>query len=253
MTALARVFQYQSEHQVRTVLMNSEPWFVLVDVCSVLGIGNARQAAAGLDDDEVTTAPVTTTDGSSRTLATNVVSEAGLYSLILRSRKPEAKAFKRWITHNVLPEIRRTGAYIGTQAPAIPQSFAEALQLAADQAREIERQQAELEAAAPKVEAFDSLMSADGTYSMEAAAKALADVTGGWGRNKLFAYLRAERVLEASNLPYQRHAHWFRVVTSSYERSDGTTVPVCTTRVRPEGLDAIRKRLSRPRALTAVP
>ncbi|GGK31856.1 hypothetical protein GCM10010124_25780 [Pilimelia terevasa] len=101
--------------ELRSVLIEGEPHFVAVDVCAALGIGNARQAVTYLDDDEVLRVPVTTNDGSGRELDTNVVNEPGLYSLILRSRKPEAKAFKRWITHEVLPAIRKTGRY---EAPA---------------------------------------------------------------------------------------------------------------------------------------
>ncbi len=90
-----------------------EPWFVARDVCEILGLDNNRQALAGLDEDEkgVTTAD---TLGGAQTL--NTVCESGLYSLILRSRKPEARAFKRWITHEVLPAIRRTGLYSGDAA-----------------------------------------------------------------------------------------------------------------------------------------
>ena len=96
---------------------DGEPWFVAADVCAVLEIGNPSQAVSRLDDDERT---LISNEGGS---PTNAVSEAGLYSLVLSSRKPEAKAFKRWVTHEVLPQIRKTGAY------AAPQSF-EAMTLA---------------------------------------------------------------------------------------------------------------------------
>jgi len=110
-------FQFRETGQaVRTVMVDGEPWFVAADVCAALGIGNPRQAVSHLDGDEVRQVPVTTTDGSGRTLPTNVINEPGLYSLILRSRKPEAKAFKRWITHEVLPAIRKTGGYISPAA-----------------------------------------------------------------------------------------------------------------------------------------
>lgn len=89
---------------------NNEPWFVAKDVCDILDIGNSRQATSYLDDDEKDT--VITNDSIGRQREICVVNEAGIYSLILRSRKPEAKAFKRWVTHEVLPEIRKTGGYI---------------------------------------------------------------------------------------------------------------------------------------------
>lgn len=89
---------------------NSEPWFVAKDVCEILGIVNPRDALSNLDDDEKGVAN-TDTLGGEQTL--NTVSESGLYSLILRSRKPEAKVFKRWITHEVLPSLRKVGLYSG--------------------------------------------------------------------------------------------------------------------------------------------
>ena len=92
---------------------NGNPWFVAVDVCAALGVGNSRQALSYLDDDEK---GVITNDtlGGKQEMAT--VNEPGLYSLILRSRKPEAKKFKRWITHEVIPSIRKTGQYTNPQA-----------------------------------------------------------------------------------------------------------------------------------------
>ena len=103
-----KVFSY-GEQQVRTVLVENEPWWVLADVCRVLGLANPRAVAARLDNDEKNT--VTLTDGIRGNPRVNVVYESGLYSVILRSDKPEAKEFKRWVTHEVLPSIRQTGAY----------------------------------------------------------------------------------------------------------------------------------------------
>ena len=92
-----------------------EPWWVAVDVCKVLGIVNARDALTKLDDDEKTQvvdpATVGNTDGTGINNLLNLINEPGLYQLILTSRKPEAKAFKRWVTHEVLPALRKTGSY----------------------------------------------------------------------------------------------------------------------------------------------
>ena len=85
-----------------------EPWFVATDVCNVLGIGNPRQAMTRLDNDEK---GVTSTDTPGGVQSVATVNESGLYSLVLGSRKPEAKRFKRWVTHEVLPAIRRTGRF----------------------------------------------------------------------------------------------------------------------------------------------
>ena len=108
-----KVFENAKFGSVRTVTINGEPWFVASDVCKALDIGNPSQAISRLDDDEKVT--LTTNEGHSGKLGgaqmLNVISEAGLYSLILKSRKPEAKAFKRWITHEVIPDIRQYGMY----------------------------------------------------------------------------------------------------------------------------------------------
>ncbi|MEE4419563.1 Bro-N domain-containing protein [Streptomyces bugieae] len=101
----------ETAQQVRSVTIDAEPWWVAADICAVLELSNPRQAVSHLDEDEVRQVPVTTADGSGRTLPTNVISEPGLYSLVLRSRKPQAKAFKRWVTHEVIPQIRKQGKY----------------------------------------------------------------------------------------------------------------------------------------------
>lgn len=94
---------------VRIVEKGGEPWFVAKDVCDILALGNPRSSIALLDEDERGVHSMDTPSGKQEM---GIISEAGLYSLILRSRKPEAKAFKRWVTHEVLPSIRKTGAYL---------------------------------------------------------------------------------------------------------------------------------------------
>ena len=100
-----QVFNYE-QNEIRTVLIGGEPWFVAVDICAALEIQNAADALNRLDDDERGRFNL------GRQGEANIISESGLYSLVLGSRKPEAKAFKRWITHDVIPSIRRTGAYM---------------------------------------------------------------------------------------------------------------------------------------------
>jgi prophage antirepressor-like protein len=103
-------YVYQGKN-VRTVELNGEPWFVLRDVCEILDIQAPHMVAARLDEDERNQASVI--DSIGRDQQTTVVNESGLYNVILRSDKPEAKQFKRWITHDVIPSIRKTGGYIG--------------------------------------------------------------------------------------------------------------------------------------------
>lgn len=108
MNELQKVFSYNGR-QIRTVIRDGEPWWVAKDVCDVLDVGNITEALRRLDEDEFSITEVT--DSIGRMQSSYVVNEPGLYSLILKSRKPEAKAFKRWITHEVIPAIRKTGSY----------------------------------------------------------------------------------------------------------------------------------------------
>lgn len=103
-----QVFNFNS-NQVRTVIKDTEPWFVLKDVCEVLGINNSRMAADKLDEDEKDVSQIDTLGGKQ---TMKVVNESGLYTVILRSDKPEAKTFRKWITSEVLPSIRKHGAYM---------------------------------------------------------------------------------------------------------------------------------------------
>lgn len=221
------------DQEVRTVLVDGEPWFVAGDVAQILGYSATAAMTRSLDDDEKGVQSLHTLGGDQ---SLTVVNEAGLYSAIIRSTIPQAKAFKRWVTHEVLPQIRRTGKY-GSELPA---SFAEALELAAAQARQIEASEAELVAARPKVEAFDAFMDADGFYPMDAVARIL-----GMGRNTLFRHLRDLGILQrGSNLPYRQFDHHFKVTTSYWTDSAGQDHTTYTTRVLPTGIDYLRKRLA---------
>lgn len=113
MTTELQIFRSEDFGSVRTLYRGGEPWFVAADVCRALEIGNPRQAITRLDDDEITTVILTDAGADGRMIPhkTNIINEFGLYNLILGSRKPEAKAFKRWITHEVIPAIRRDGEY----------------------------------------------------------------------------------------------------------------------------------------------
>ncbi len=114
------VFDSNQFGRVRSVLIGHEPWFVAADVCRALDISNVSDALKRLDADEKMT--IDSTDGHSGSRGgahfLNIINEPGLYSLVLGSRKPEAKDFKRWITHEVIPSIRKTGAYAVVLSPA---------------------------------------------------------------------------------------------------------------------------------------
>lgn len=163
--SLAQVFDFKG-NEIRTAVIAGDPWFVAADLCTVLALSNRHSSLALLDDDEKGVHSMET-PGGVQELA--VVNEPGMYSLILRSRRPEAKAFKRWITHEVLPSIRKTGGY--GNVPSLPQSFAEALRLAADQQEQIEAQAARIAADAPKVEYVDNFLRSDDTCLFRQLAK----------------------------------------------------------------------------------
>lgn len=104
-----QTFNFEGKAPVRTVIQRDEPWFVAADVCAVLDHSNAREAIKGLDEDERDA--VSIPDAMGREQETNLISESGLYTLIMRSRKPQAKPFRRWVTHEVLPALRKEGHY----------------------------------------------------------------------------------------------------------------------------------------------
>lgn len=104
-----KIFENTEFGKVRVLEINGEPWMVATDICSCLAISNASQAVSRLDDDEKST--IILNDSSSNNRNTIVINESGMYSLVLSSRKPEAKAFKKWVTSEVLPSIRKTGFY----------------------------------------------------------------------------------------------------------------------------------------------
>jgi len=214
-------FQFPATGQaVRTFVKNGEPWFLGRDACDVLGVTNHRTSLALLDEDERGVHSVESPSGLQEMV---VVNEPGLYSLILRSRKPQAKAFKRWITHDVLPAIRKTGRYEVASQFQIPQNYAEALQLAADQARQIETQAKQLAIAAPKAEYVDGFVNA----REDASVLRLFAGQVGTTEPKLRDYLRNRKVIHRRTvdnrwsssrgrmepvyqwLPYADYRKWF--------------------------------------------
>lgn len=236
-----KVFDY-NENKVRTVLIDGEPWWVLKDVCDVLEIGNSRMVADRLDNDEKD--DVSITDAIGRQQNTTVINESGLYSTILLSRKPEAKQFKCWITHEVLPSIRKTGMY-ATQETAEkllndPDFLIEALL----EIKSIREKNAvlngQVKEMAPKAEFFDAVADSNDAIDIGSAAKVL---NMGIGRNELFKFLRNKAVLMSNNLPYQEFVDrgYFRSIEQKYTKPDGSTHINIKTLVYQKGLQHIRK------------
>lgn len=194
---------------------HGNPWWVVKDACIVLGISNHKDAASSLDNDEKQLVGITDQSGKLRN--TLVVNESGLYNLIFKSRKPEAKEFKRWITHDILPQIRKTGAY--SVSPALPQNYKEALQHLLIQVEKnekllIEKDQlaAEKKALVPKALMFDVIGSSSGHYCLRDAAKILSikpHTFTKWLRtNKILFYNGGKK-----NVPYQKYVEngWFEM------------------------------------------
>ncbi len=237
-------FSYES-YQIRVIERQGEPWFVLSDLCKALEIANPRNAAARLDEDQKGVHQIDTLGGAQNM---TIVNESGLYDVILRSDKPQAKPFRRWITSDVLPAIRRTGSYsianhISPELMAqIPKTYPEALHALAREVESREATEAYARQLEPKADNYDRFMSGEGTYSMGSAGKML-----GVSQNKLFVLCRNAGVLIAKgamrNTPYQKYMHHFEVKAFDYKRSDGSTHVSYTTRVQPSGLEFLARKL----------
>lgn len=165
------LFENEAFGKVRTLNLNGEPWFVAVDVCSVLDLSNPTIAVSRLDEDERAKFNL------GRQGDATIVNEPGLYTLVLGSRKPEAKAFKRWITHEVIPAIRKHGVYITDEKLKL---FAEHPELLDALMRSLYtahaenlRHRAERQTLLPKADYYDAFMDADGCTNLRTTAKEL--------------------------------------------------------------------------------
>ena len=175
-----------------------------------------------------------------------VINESGLYSVILRSRVEGAKRFKKWVTSEVLPSIRKHGAYMTAdkidEVMTDPDNFIRLVEALRDEREAKESAQEALEAAAPKADAYDAFMDAEGLYSMNAVAKIL-----GIGQNTLFADLRRIGVLQTSgagkNTPYQQWMKHFEVKVFRRVNRFGDVQAKLTTKVKPSGIDFLRGKL----------
>ena len=165
------IFENETFGKVRTLNLNGEPWFVAVDVCSVLDLSNPTIAVSRLDEDERAKFNL------GRQGDATIVNEPGLYTLVLGSRKPEAKAFKRWITHEVIPAIRKHGVYITDEKLKLFAEHPELLDalmksLYATHAENL-RHRAERQTLLPKADYYDAFMDADGCTNLRTTAKEL--------------------------------------------------------------------------------
>lgn len=212
-----QIFNYQ-QSQVRTVMVNGEPWFIAKDVCEILDHSDVSTAVRRLDDDEKLTQTLFVS-GQNREVW--LVNEPGLYSLTMTSRKPEAKEFKRWVIHEVLPSIRRHGLYAN---PDTVERILANPDFGIRLLEEVKRERAEKAALAaenaalrPKAEQHDQFLAARNAQSIAVVAKSL-----GTGRDRLFRFLKEQKILLDNNTPYQRYLDrgYFRVVEKTITLGD---------------------------------
>ena len=216
-----QIFNNAMFGNVRIILQDNEPWFVAKDICECLAISKHRDAISRLDTDERGSLKVDTLGGKQE-MAT--VNEYGLYNLVLSSRKPEAKEFKRWITHDVLPALRKTGSY----SMNIPQTLPEALRAYADEVEQHNKTKALVEAQRPKVLFADAVSTSNTDILVGDLAKLLSQNGYAVGQNRLFEQLRNEGFLisrkgNSYNMPTQRAMEMglFRIKETAITHSDG--------------------------------
>lgn len=241
MTDEITTLQFNSDQfgQLRAIQDESgEPWFVAKDICNALGLANTTEALRGLDDDEVSNF-INSEVAQNGGRAPRIINEPGFYKLVLKSRKPEAKAFQRWVTHEVLPSIRKKGGYIAAAADETPeQIMARAVLLAQDT---IARQKAQIEELKPKALFADAVAASDGTCLVGELAKMMRQNGVQIGQNRLFEKLRQDGYLGKTgsnyNVPTQRAMEMglFRIKETSITHSDGHITVQRTAKVTGKG------------------
>lgn len=221
-----QIFNFE-KNEVRTFLLNDEPYFVGKDVASVLGYSNTPKAIRDhVDEEDKTQNESFTVNGT----ALMLINESGLYSLILKSKLPNARKFKRWVTSEVLPTIRKTGSYTN-----VPQSFAQALRLAADLEEKnqlLEQQIAEYE---PKISYLDMILSSTDTV---ATSQIAADYgMSAIALNKLLNDLGVQHKVSGQWILYRKHMNqgYTKSHTSEIPKADGGVKVVMNTKWTQKG------------------
>lgn len=237
-----QIFNYNGK-EVRTVQLDGEPWWVLKDICDVLGLSNATKVASRLDKDEVTNFEL----GGQYGLA-NIINEAGLYRVILRSDKPEAKPFQKWVTNEVLPSIRKHGAYMTPetlcQAVLNPDTLihiATALKEEQDKNKQLQAVnsalQTDVQILKPKADFFDELISRNLLTSFRETAKEL-----GVGEKAFVRFLLDKKYLYRDKrgklMPYEKKNNGLFEVKETY--NEKTNWSGTQTLVTPKGRETFR-------------
>ena len=236
-----QIFNYNSV-EVRTIQNDGEPWFVLKDVCNVLHIGNSRDVVARLDQDEKGVGQIDTLGGKQEM---TIINESGLYNVILRSDKPEAKPFRKWVTSEVLPTIRRHGMYATPDTVekmlADPDTTIKLLETIKQERAARMALEAKAEADKPKVLFADAVSASHTSILVGDLAKLLRQNGVEIGQNRLFSFLREKGYLcsqgERYNLPTQRSMDrgWFQVKETTINQPNGSVRITRTVKVTGKG------------------
>lgn len=220
MEQMVKIFENEKFGQIRTITKDGEPWFVLADVCRALEIRNSRMVAGRLDKDELMS--VKLTSGGQRREMT-VINESGLYAVIIRSDKPQAQSFRKWLTSEVIPTIRRTGGYVANEdmfienyLPFLDEPYRNLFRL---QMVFIDKLNERIRHDEPLVEFAKQVSNTENLIDMNAMAKLARAENIPVGRNKLFDRLKRMSVLMSNNLPYQTFIDrgYFAVKESVFE------------------------------------
>lgn len=242
-----QIFKNNEFGEIRTVTKNNEPWFVAIDVCNALELSNPTVVVGRLDEDERTKFNL------GRQGMTNIVSEYGLYNLILASRKKEAKKFKRWITHEVIPTIRKHGAYMSSEVIEKTLSDPDYLIRLATNLKEEKAKralaEAQIERDKPKVLFADTVSSSNKSCLVGELAKLISqeairrgEINKKIGQNNLFGWMRSNGYLcksgERKNQPLQQYVEQglFELKKGTYVDGNGVNVLTTTTKVTGKGI-----------------
>ena len=236
-----QIFNNPEFGSVRTITKDNEPLFCLSDICKALEIKNATDVAKRLEEDEVTRLNLGSQSGE-----TNFVTESGLYAVILRSDKPNARKFRKWVTSEVLPSIRKNGGYIaGQETLSDEELMAKALLVANNKIKErdaiIERQQAKIEADKPKTIFADAVSTSHTSILVGDLAKLICQNGVQIGQKRLFEWLRQNNFLIKSgssrNMPTQKSIDLglFEIKESTVQNPDGSVRITRTPKVTGKG------------------
>lgn len=243
-----KIFENQDFGQVRTVVRDGAPWFVAADVCRILGHTNVSVALQMLDDDERGKQSLgqVSANGVMQNRETNIISEAGLYELVIRSNLPAAKAFKRWIAHEVIPSIRKHGAYLTPETAekvlTDPTTIISICQNWKADKERLAEANARIEADAPKVAFADSVSCSKSEILIRELAKMMTQNGVDIGEKRLFEQLRRDGYLINKpggdyNSPTQRSMELgvMRVDEVSIAKSDGNVILRRTPKITGKG------------------